>query len=185
MTLGWEESVANERHKQGKDADHTVTAIIETPKGSRNKYKCDAERSTFKLAHVLPAGSVFPFDFGYVPDTLAEDGDPIDVLLLMHEPAFTGCVVETRLLGVIEAEQTEDDGTVRNDRLIGVATESELHADLCSLDDVEDQLLKEIEHFFASYNALNGKEFKPVARKGPDDAMELVREAEKRAKKKS
>ena len=68
-----------------------VRVIIETPKGCRNKYKFDPEMGTFKLSKVLPEGMVFPYDFGYIPDTHAEDGDPIDVLLLMDQPAFPGC----------------------------------------------------------------------------------------------
>src|SRR6478609_592733 len=85
-----------------------LNMIIDTPKGSRNKFKYDEQHGLFKLSGVLPAGAVFPYDFGYVPATLGDDGDPIDVLVLMDEPAFVGCLVAARLIGVIEAEQTED-----------------------------------------------------------------------------
>ena len=105
--------------------------IIETPKGSRNKFKYDEAHGLFKLGGVLPAGAVFPFDFGFVPTTLGGDGDPLDVLLLMDEPAFAGCLVAARLIGVIEAAQTEEDGTTeRNDRLIAVAAESRNHREV-------------------------------------------------------
>ncbi len=80
--------------------------IIETPKGSRNKYKFGEKRKVFALSGVLPVGQSFPFDFGYLPSTQGEDDDPLDVLLLMDEPAFAGCLTPGRLLGVIEAEQT-------------------------------------------------------------------------------
>src|SRR5436190_23463747 len=80
-------------------------AIVDTPKGSRNKFKWDEKLELYKLAGVLPSGAVFPYDFGWVPGTKGEDGDPLDVLLLMDEPAFVGCLVEARLVGVIEAEQ--------------------------------------------------------------------------------
>src|SRR3954454_21727082 len=103
------------------DGDN-LTVIIETPKGSQNKYTYEPRLGAFILGGVLPAGAVFPFDFGFVPSTLAEDGDPLDVLVLMDGPAFTGCIVQCRPLGVIEAEQTEDGKKVRNDRLIAVAT---------------------------------------------------------------
>src|SRR6478752_3252537 len=86
---------------------HTVRVVIETPKGSRNKYAFDSEDRTFSLKKVLPAGMGFPYDFGFVPSTLAEDGDPVDVLVLMDEPAFAGCVLECRLIGVIEGEQKD------------------------------------------------------------------------------
>jgi inorganic pyrophosphatase len=98
-----------------------LNVIIETPKGCRNKYAFDIDLQSYRLMGVLPAGAVFPFDFGSIPGTIGEDGDPLDVLLLMDEPVFTGCLVEARVLGVIEAEQTEKGKTERNDRLIAVA----------------------------------------------------------------
>lgn len=81
-----------------------LTVVIETPKGSQNKYVFEPRWGAFALSGVLPAGAVFPFDFGFVPGTLAADGDPLDVLVLMDSAAFTGCVVPSRLLGVIEAD---------------------------------------------------------------------------------
>src|SRR5881392_941690 len=100
------------------EQSHAVNVVIETPKGSRNKFKFDESCGVFSLGSVLPAGSVFPYDFGYIPGTRADDGDPLDVLLLMDVPAFAGCRVQSRLIGVIEAEQTDKDGTERNDRLV-------------------------------------------------------------------
>jgi inorganic pyrophosphatase len=154
-----------------------LRVIIETPQGSRNKFDYDEEFGLFKLGGVLPSGAVFPFDFGFVPATKGGDGDPLDVLVLMDEPAFAGCLVEVRLLGVIEAEQTERDGeTTRNDRLIAVAAKSRLHAHVRSLDDLNENLLAEIEHFFVSYNDIKGKEFKPLGRYGPAHARRVVEE---------
>jgi inorganic pyrophosphatase len=154
-----------------------VNVVIETPKGSRNKYKRDEELGLFKLSGVLPLGAVFPFDFGYVPGTKGEDGDPLDVLLLMDVPAFPGCLVAARLIGVIEAEQTEEGKTEKNDRLIAVAANSRDHGDLQTLEDVNQNLLKEIEHFFVSYNTVKGKEFRPTGRFGPERALALVKAA--------
>jgi inorganic pyrophosphatase len=85
---------------------------------------------------------VFPFDFGSIPGTVAADGDPLDVLVLMDEPAFVGCLIQARLLGVIEAEQTEAGKTERNDRLIAVASESHTHASLKSLKKLDRKLLR-------------------------------------------
>src|SRR5919107_916909 len=98
--------------------------VIDTPKDSRNKYKFDEKLGVFKLGGVLPVGAFFPFDFGYIPNTRGGDGDPLDVLVLMDEPAFVGCLIPSRLIGVIEADQTEGGRTLRNDRLIAVAAHS-------------------------------------------------------------
>src|SRR6266480_4778546 len=151
-----------------------LNVVIETPKGCRNKYTFDFELKSYKLKTVLPEGAVFPFDFGSIPGTVAEDGDPLDVLLLMDEPAFTGCLVQGRVLGVIEARQTKKGKTERNDRLIAVAAESHTHASLKSLQQLESKLIAEIEHFFVSYNDARGKKFRPKARKGPSAAKRLI-----------
>jgi inorganic pyrophosphatase len=155
--------------------------IIETPRGSRNKFDYDEELDLFKLGGVLPAGAVFPFDFGFVPSTTGGDGDPLDMLVLMEEAAFTGCLVEARLIGVIEAEQTERDGeTTRNDRLVAVAAAARNLRDVSSLSQLSENLLDEIEHFFVSYNEMKGKRFEPLARSGPERARELIEEGARR-----
>lgn len=160
----------------------TLHVLIETPKGSRNKFKYDDKRALFVLDGVLPAGSAFPYDFGFVPGTIGEDGDPLDVLVLMDEPVFCGCLVRARLIGAIEAEQTERDGTtMRNDRLVAVATVSHAQEELQALSDLSDVLVQEIEHFFVSYNDARGKTFMPLARSGPDRARQLVEEGQHRA----
>ena len=148
--------------------------IIDTPKGSRNKFKWDRKQALFKLGGVLPAGAIFPYDFGFIPNTRGEDGDELDVLVLMDEPAFTGCLVASRLLGVIEAEQTEKGKTERNDRLVAVAVNSRTHGHLQTLADLNEKLVDEIEHFFVSYNAAKGKKFRPLGRFGPARAKKLV-----------
>jgi inorganic pyrophosphatase len=160
-----------------------LNVVIETPKGCRNKYAFDFNLKNYKLKSVLPEGSVFPFDFGSIPGTVADDGDPLDVLLLMDEPTFTGCLIEARPLGVIEAEQTKKGKTKRNDRLIAVAAESHTHASLKSLSKLEPKLVDEIEHFFVSYNQARGKKFKPIGRSGPTAATRLIRKCKKRKKK--
>src|ERR1700712_4458752 len=102
-----------------------VNAIVETPQGSRNKFDFDPEKGLFELGAAMPAGVTFPFEFGFIPSTLGEDGDPLDLLILMDSATFVGCLVKVRLIGVIEAKQTDkNDKYVRNDRIIGVATES-------------------------------------------------------------
>ena len=160
-----------------------LNVIIETPKGCRNKFKYEPGLGLFIINKVLPAGSVFPFDFGFVPATLGEDGDPLDVLVLMDEPVFTGCVVPSRLIGVIQAEESKKGKTQRNDRLVAVSIASEDQAKLTKLGDIDPHLLKEIQHFFESYNRLGNKEFKCVGAFGPKRAQRLVDDGVKTFKK--
>ena len=118
---------------------------------------------------------------GFLPSTKGQDGDPLDVLVLMDEPVFPGCFVGARLIGVVEAEQTERDGrTMRIDRLIAAAAVAHSHGSIQSLDQLEDSTVAEIEHFFASYNQIAGKEFNPAGRGGPDRARALADEGAKR-----
>lgn len=164
-----------------------LNVIIETPKGSRNKFGFDAKTGLFLLKGVLPAGAVFPFDFGFVPQTVGDDGDALDVLLLMDEPAFAGCWVPSRLIGAVEAEQTEKKHsktvTDRNDRLIAVAENSRNHKEVRELSQLSDNLITEIEHFFASYNEIKGKRFKVLGRADAAKATKLVKAGMRRFKK--
>jgi inorganic pyrophosphatase len=155
-----------------------VTAVIETPKSSQNKYDYDDSCAAFRLAGVLPQGSWFPFDFGFIPSTLADDGDPLDVLVFMDTSAPVGCVLTVRLIGVIEAKQRrKGEPWIRNDRLLAVATHAHTHAHIETLDGLRPHLLDEIEAFFETYNALKEKEFKPIDRSGPKKARKLLDEA--------
>jgi inorganic pyrophosphatase len=149
-------------------------AIIETPKGRRNKFDYDPEFRMFKLGGLLPEGLAFPFDFGFIPSTLGDDGDPLDVMVLMDEPAHVGCLLDIRLVGVIEAQQTEQGQTTKNDRLIGVAIHSYNHQHIKSLEDVDKMILDQVDEFFISYNKSRGKKFKVKGRHGPKRAAQLV-----------
>ena len=165
------------------EAKDVVPVFVETPKARRNKYKYEPDLGLFTLGGVLPAGAVFPFDFGFIPYTRAEDGDPIDVLLFMDEPAFPGCLLPVRLIGVLEAKQTEDGKTFRNDRLLGVAACSRDHAHMSSPDDIEPHLRKEIEKFFIDYNEQKGRKFRPLGWFGSGRALRLVKKARKEFEK--
>jgi len=151
-----------------------LLVVIETPRGSRNKYKYEPKYANMRLDKMLPLGAAFPYDFGFVPSTKAEDGDPIDVLVIMDEAAFAGCVVTTRLIGVIEAEQTDGDKTIRNDRLVAVLDTARNPATIRSLDELDTHRLDELERFFISYNEAEGRQFKPIGRHGPKKAEKLV-----------
>jgi len=163
----------------------TCRAIIETPKGCRNKFDYDPDSGLFLLAGLLPEGMMFPFDFGFIPSTLGEDGDPLDILVLMDAPAHVGCLIEIRLIGIIEAEQTEDGKTVSNDRLLGVAIHSYDHEDLESIKDVSKTLLEQLEEFFISYNKQRGKKFKVTGTGGPEKAMKFLKAGMQAHKKES
>jgi len=151
-----------------------LNVVVDTPKGSRNKYKFEGKQSQWRLSKVLPQGLYFPWNFGFIPATQGEDGDPLDVLLLMDEPAFPGCVVPARLIGVLEAEQTENGKTVRNDRLVAVVETRYNPAEFHSLEEVNEQRLDELEHFFISYNQMEGRQFRPLGRQGTERAQELL-----------
>jgi inorganic pyrophosphatase len=161
--------------------EDTFQVIIETPKASRNKYSYDPEQGIFTLRKVLPEGMVFPYDFGFLPRTLASDGDPIDVLLLMDVPAFPGCLVPSRLIGVMEGEQLDGKKKIRNDRLIAVAELSHAYKDWKKLKDLPDHFMTELEAFFVNYHGLEGKKYKLLGCKEAKTALDLVKKSQKAA----
>ena len=153
-----------------------VHVIIETPKGSGNKYSFDPKTELFKLSKILPEGLVFPLHFGFIPGTRGEDGDPLDALVLMDEPSYPGNLIECRIIGIIEAEQTEKTGeTMRNDRIVSIAIESQRYSGVSSLKKLDKYLVDEITKFFITYNAMSNKEFTPIAFKGPRKAIRLIK----------
>ena len=158
----------------------------ETPRGARHKYDYEEESGLFVLHGVLPAGMAFPLAFGFVPGTLAEDGDPVDILILADEELPIGTMLAVQLLGVIEARQTERDGrTVRNDRLIGRPVETRLYADVADLDCLGDALVDELTRFFVTYNDLKGKRFEVIAIGDGARACTLIAEAARHAREAS
>jgi inorganic pyrophosphatase len=158
---------------------HIVPAVIETPRGSRNKYKLDEKSGRFKLSKVMPEGMVFPFDFGFFPGTHAEDGDPLDVLVLCDEPTFPGCQIDCRLAGVLLARQVDKGATQgkRNDRIIGIAQASLLFAEVRDLADLPSVLLQQVEDFFINYQKVRDVEVTPLGREGPESAKRILEAA--------
>src|ERR1700761_4725160 len=141
-------SLSHDLDKKNK----TCRVVIETPKGRRNKFDFDPKIGAFTLGGLLGEGLSFPYDFGFVPSTVAADGDPIDVMVLMDEPAHVGCVLAVRLIGVLEAEQTEDGKTTENDRLMGVSIHSYSHEHIQSISELNKSILQQVEEFFVTYN---------------------------------
>jgi inorganic pyrophosphatase len=158
-------------------------AIIETPKNRRNKFDYDPASHLFKLAGLLPEGMMFPFDFGFVPATLGGDGDPLDVMVLMDEPAHVGCLVDVRIIGVIQATQTEKGKTEANDRLLAVAVHSYSHEKVASIEELNPSILTQIEHFFVSYNEVRGNKFKLKGQGSPKHALTIIKQGIKALKK--
>lgn len=119
----------------------------------------------------------FPYDFGFLPRTIAPDGDPIDVLLLMDQSAFPGIVVQARLIGVIEGVQIDGKKKIRNDRLVAVAEANHIYAKVRKLKDLPRKWIKELEIFFVNYHGLEGKTYKLLGCKGADVALQLLKGA--------
>jgi inorganic pyrophosphatase len=154
-----------------------VNVVIDTPRGSRNKFKFDESIGVFRLSRILPAGMHFPYDFGWVPRTRAADGDALDVLVLMDEPTFPGCLVTVRLLGALRAAQREKKKMIRNDRLIAMAQTPVNRPRIRSLDEIAADCLHEIENFFVAYNRAQGREFVLKGRAGAAAARKLLEQA--------
>jgi inorganic pyrophosphatase len=152
-----------------------LRVIIETPKGSRNKFAFNQDERIFELKKVLPAGMGFPYDFGFVPSTRADDGDPVDVLVLMDEPAFAGCILSCRPIGVIEGEQGEKKKKKRNDRIVAVEKDAHSFSDIKTIDDLGKQFCRELEEFFINYHRLSGEKYRVIGVKGPGQARKLVK----------
>ncbi len=158
-----------------------IQVIIETPAGSRNKFAFDPEQEIFTVKAVLPAGMAFPYDFGFLPRTRGGDGDPIDVLLLMDEPAFPGIAVKANLIGVIEGEQIDGKKKIRNDRLVAVAGVTHRYANIRKLGDLPKKWIGELETFFVNYHNLEGKKYRLLGTRGANAAMTLIKKGQKKA----
>src|SRR3981081_1213141 len=166
-----------------QDDDAIVQVVIETPKDSRNKYAFAREEKVFELKKVLPAGMAFPYDFGFIPRTKAEDGDPVAVLLLMDEPAFPGVVVKCRLIGIIEGEKANNKEKERNDRVVAVEKENHSWSDIKHIDDLGKQFLRELEEFFVNYHKLSGKQYRMIDVRGPKHARKRIEDGIRAARK--
>jgi inorganic pyrophosphatase len=167
-----------------KNGSDTLQVIIETPKGSRNKYAFDPEQKIFKLKKVLPVGMSFPYDFGFVPSTRADDGDPVDVLVLMDEPAFPGCLLKCRPIGIIEGEQGKEKERERNDRIVAIENDNHSYAHIQHISDLGKKFMQELEDFFVNYHELSGKQYRILDVRGPGEARRRIAKGMKTVKRK-
>nr|WP_198324606.1 MULTISPECIES: inorganic diphosphatase [unclassified Methanopyrus] len=154
----------------GPNPPDVVYAVIEIPRGSRNKYEYDEERGYFKLDRVLYSPFHYPLDYGFIPRTLYDDGDPLDILVIMQDPTFPGCVIEARPIGLMKMLDDSD----QDDKVLAVPTEDPRFKDVKDLDDVPKHLLDEIAHMFSEYKRLEGKETEVLGWEGADAAKEAI-----------
>ena len=153
---------------------NTCRAIVETPKGRRSKFDYDVKHHAFRLKSLLPDGMAFPLDFGFVPSTLAGDGDPLDVMVLADEPTPMGALLEVRLLGAIEAEEVEHGAKERNDRLVAVAAVSRLYEKIFTIYDLGDRFMQDLIRFWEQKAQVENKSFTCLGVVGPEKAAQLV-----------
>ena len=156
---------------------NSVDVVIETPKGSAQKYDYVPNTPFFRLSKILPSGMVFPYDFGFIPKTKGEDGDPLDVIVISEFNSFPGIIIKCRIIGGIKAEQSEEKGSkklIRNDRFLAIPKCSNIFQDVDKMDDLPKQITDDLEEFFIDYNKLEGKKFKALEKIGPKEAQRLI-----------
>ncbi|NLU96157.1 inorganic diphosphatase [Chitinophaga sp. Ak27] len=153
----------------------SIFVTIESPKGSREKFDYDPKNNRFLLKKILPMGMFFPFDYGFIPGTRGEDGDPLDAFVLSDVKTFPGCVIECKLLGAIKAEQRERDGTVvRNDRYLFTPVVNGHKRNPFDGVGLEQDELKELVDFFVNYNEIDGKKFRFIAFVDAKEALRKI-----------
>lgn len=140
----------------------TFKIVIETPRDSRQKYKYDQQSDSFELQKLLPLGMCFPYDFGFLPHTKAEDGDPIDAMVISEFVTFPGCRIDARLIGVLTATQNEKGKIIRNDRYFFIPVNSVTFAHIDNIKDFPNEHLKQLLFFFITYNEEKNKNFEPL-----------------------
>jgi inorganic pyrophosphatase len=156
-------------------------AVVETPKGNRGKLDYDPKSGLFRLKTLLPDGMSFPLDFGFIPATLCDDGDPLDVMVLADEANLPGTLLDVRLIGVIEAEEVEHGKTERNDRLVAAAAVSHLYAGVREIAELDSGFVDNLIQFWTNKDRLEGKVFRSLGVKGPKEAVALVKKSAKAA----
>jgi inorganic pyrophosphatase len=150
-----------------------ITMVVEIPKGSRNKYEMDHDTGQIHLDRMLFTATRYPADYGFIPKTLADDGDPLDALAMVSEPTFPGCHIAIRPIGLFVMEdQGKDDH-----KILGVPTGDPVWREVETLEDVPDHLLQELEHFFAIYKDLEDKKTAVRGWQSADAAVETIEKA--------
>jgi inorganic pyrophosphatase len=155
----------------GTGEPSVANMIVEIPKGRRTKFEIDKATGMIKMDRYLYSSSVYPGDYGFVPQTLAEDGDPSDILVMVNEPTFSGCLIEARVVGIF---RMKDKG--QNDfKLLAVPNKDPLFDAMRKIEDVPKHFLREVEHFFSTYKQLEGATVEPLGWASHEDGAVEVR----------
>jgi inorganic pyrophosphatase len=157
----------------GTDIPSVVNTIVEIPKGRRSKFELDKETGLIKLDRYLYSSSVYPGDYGFIPQTLAADGDPLDILVMVNEPTFSGCLIEARVVGMFRMKDKGADDY----KVLGVPNDDPLFGHVKKLEDVPPHFLREVEHFFGTYKQLEGAHTESLGWIAADAATQEVRDA--------
>jgi inorganic pyrophosphatase len=157
----------------GQDCPELVRMIVEIPKNSTNKYEYDGKFGVFRLDRSLYSPMHYPGDYGFIPGTLAEDNDPLDVLCLVQEPSFTGCMIEVRPVGVLNMVDTEEP----DQKVLAVPNRNPRYDQIHTLDQIFPHVRREIEHFFSIYKELEGRQIRMAGWGGPREARRAIMES--------
>lgn len=160
----------------GERCPELVNAVIEVPLGGVNKYEYDKTLKVFRLDRTLYSPVHYPGDYGFIPSTLASDGDPLDVLVLVDNASFPGCLIEVRPIGVLEML----DQGVRDEKVLAVVNNDPRYSEVSNYTDIYTHILREIEHFFSIYKDLEGKRTKTIAWHDDQEARRVILESRER-----
>jgi len=137
----------------GLEFPEVINAVVEIPKGSRNKYEYDKENEAFNLDRVLYSSVVYPADYGFIPQSIYDDGDPMDIMVLMDQPTFPGCVIPSKPIGIMGMIDSGD----KDYKILAVSVNDPRYKDINNISDIPSHILKEIKEFFKTYKNLEGK----------------------------
>ncbi len=160
----------------GPECPEVVRAIVEIPQNSANKYEYDGKLGVFRMDRALYSPMHYPGDYGFIPGTLADDNDPLDVLVLVQQPSFPGCLIEVRPVGILNMVDNDE----RDQKVLAVPTKNPRYDQIHTMDQIFSHVKREIEHFFTIYKELEGKVTKMEGWGGPREARKAIQESRER-----
>lgn len=157
-------------------SEFTLDVIVEIPKGSRNKYEYDEEKGLIRYDRMIFSSMHYPSDYGFVPDTLGEDGDPLDALVLVTEPTFPGCIIEVRPIGLFRMRDEKGN----DEKIVCVPTSDPIWNKYYNLNEINEHLIQEIEHFFQVYKDLEKKKVGIEGWGDKQEALDIIKASQER-----